>query len=85
MTKLEEVARALAPKAWATYGQIGMDTLANRRRRTTSLRLAREVVEAMRKPTDGSILADALDQVPGCWGRGAWAVGIDAILSEPQP
>ena len=84
MTKLEEVARALAPKAWATYGQIGMDTLANRRRRTASLHLARKVVEAMRKPTDGSILADALDQVPGGWGRGAWAVGIDAILSEPQ-
>lgn len=44
--------------------------------------LAKAALEAMREPTEA--VGDALDRVPGGWGRGAWAEGIDAALAEKE-
>lgn len=44
---VERVARAIAPKAWATYGKVGVDRLPQAARRTASLRHARAVIAAM--------------------------------------
>lgn len=46
MTKLEEVARALAPIAWAALG--ASDTLAHKNRRTASLKHAKAAMTAMK-------------------------------------
>lgn len=52
MTMIEQVARAIAPKAWCTYGLIGTDKLSNEMRRTASLRHARAAFAAAREPTE---------------------------------
>lgn len=44
--RIEAIARAIAPKAWATVGQVGADTLANQNRRTASIRHARAAINA---------------------------------------
>lgn len=41
---------------------------------------ARAALEALDKPDDA--LGAVLDRVPGGWGRGAWAEGVNHILSE---
>lgn len=58
-TKLEECARALAPKAWATYGIIGKDTLANQHRRKASIKHASAVIRCLMEQPDGK-LSDAM-------------------------
>ena len=45
---------------------------------TDAFRNARAAIEA----TDE--VAEALDRVPGGWGRGAWQVGIDAALRDGE-
>lgn len=44
----ETVARAIAPKAWAAYGLIGRDSLAQESRRTASMRHAQIAISALR-------------------------------------
>lgn len=48
---VERVARALAPKAWAAFGKIGIYGLAQVSRRTASLRHARAAIAAMKTPS----------------------------------
>lgn len=52
-------------------------------RRLKAKRLARVAIEAMRNPPEH--VADALNNVPGGFGPGAWEVGLDAALSSPAP
>lgn len=75
---VERMARKLEPQAWAALGT--GDTLAYANRRTSSLRKARSVLEEM-KNYRGEV-EEALDRVPGGWGRGSWIAGIDAALGE---
>lgn len=49
MTMIERVAHQLEPQAWAALGTV--DTLAYKNRRVSSIRKARNVIEAMRWPT----------------------------------
>ena len=84
MTDLERVARALAPRAWAALGN--GDTLAQKSRRTASLRHARAAFAAVHDPSEAMIAAADADAggFPSR-GRNVWRAMIDAILSAPQP
>ncbi|MET3481500.1 hypothetical protein [Methylobacterium sp. 1973] len=44
---------------------------------------AKSAIAAMRNPPEH--VADALSNVPGGFGRGAWEVGLDAALTSPSP
>lgn len=50
--------------------------------RSHFLHMARAAIEAMREPSEA--MNDALDRVPGAFGRGAWLEGIDAALREGE-
>lgn len=51
----ERIARRLEPKAWAALGT--GDSLAHRNRRTSSLRKADAVLEELREPDEGMLIA----------------------------
>ena len=51
MNMIEQMARAIAPKAWAYFDR-GDQTMAQEHRRTASLRHARAALAAAREPTD---------------------------------
>lgn len=79
----ERIARKLEPQAWAALG-IG-DTLAYKNRRTSSLRKAKLVLEAMREPTEGMVEAgshyEGLGRNEARW---IWGDMIARALSESK-
>lgn len=83
MTKLEQVARALAPLSWAALG-VG-DSGAHKNRRTASLRHARAAIFALREPPTGEVF-HAFQSYALCTGHleEGWRAMIDAVLSEGE-
>lgn len=73
MTMVEKIARALEPIAWAKLG-IG-DTLAQKNRRTSSLRKARRILEGpLMEPTE-AMVRNAIDAIPMDKYTVAWPGG----------
>jgi hypothetical protein len=79
MTDLERVARAIAPKAWATYGLLGVDTLANVNRRTASLKHARAAVAALMEPSSEMLIAGQKAMARAVYDSHREGVSIDLL------
>jgi hypothetical protein len=86
MSMVERVARAMCEAAEEDWDAASyLDTASGNApedQRDYWRVMARAAIEAMREPTDE--VNDALDRVPGGFGRGAWLEGIDAALSDTR-
>jgi hypothetical protein len=76
---VERLARIIAPEAFEPC-EAGEVCPFCQGSRDVARAKAREIIEILREPTGG--IAQALDRIPGGWGRGAWAAGFDAILGD---
>lgn len=88
---VKRVARVLEPQAWAALGT--GDKLAYKDRRTSSLRKAAAVIEALREPTPEMVEEGGMAEINGSFdtcfvhgesAREVWTLMIDAALA-PAP
>lgn len=91
MTKVEQVARAIAPYAWndSFWQEPGRRNQYDRNQRhvqRTAMREARAAIEAMREPSPEMTAAfdRACDEHGHCMMRYGWRAMIDAALTEGQ-
>ena len=78
---VEKAARAIEPRAWRVSGP--EDTLAQRNRRVSSLRKAKEVLKALREPTPEMVEAGQAVDCTITAGP-VWQAMIDAALAGKE-